>query len=156
MPQWPCTKVQRNEDHSTSTGEPSLFLRSSIHVVRRRKPCLNKDRRFGRPHALLRLGQRKRTWSCKKRPIRPRTRGLTYENNSQFRHQDRSHRGTFRRRGSFHFGPSRQNSVECGYCEKSVTTKKTIVRRSVSRLALADNSPITPPTPTMTIVAEYS
>ena len=45
-------------------------------------------------------------------------RGPTYKNNSQFRPQDGSHRGTFGRRGSFHYGPSRQSAVECGYCGK--------------------------------------
>ena len=44
--------------------------------------------------------------------------GPTYENNSQFRSQDGSHRGTFGRRGSFHSGPSRQNATKCGYCRK--------------------------------------
>ena len=45
-------------------------------------------------------------------------RGPTYENYSQFRPQDGSHRGTFGRRGSFHSGPSRQNATKCGYCGK--------------------------------------
>ena len=45
-------------------------------------------------------------------------RGPTYNNNSQFRPQNGSQRGTFARRGSFHSGPSRQNATECGYCGK--------------------------------------
>ena len=45
-------------------------------------------------------------------------RGLTYENNSQFQQENGNPRGTFGRRGSFHAGPSRQNSTECGYCGK--------------------------------------
>ena len=45
-------------------------------------------------------------------------RGPTYENYSQFRLQDGSHRGTFGRRGSFHSGPSHQNATKCGYCGK--------------------------------------
>ena len=40
--------------------------------------------------------------------------------------------------------------------EKSVTTKKNVIRRYASRLPLADNSPTTPSTPTMTIAAECS
>ena len=38
-------------------------------------------------------------------------RGLTYENNSQFRLQDGRHRGTFGRRGSFHSGLSDQMRI---------------------------------------------
>ena len=45
-------------------------------------------------------------------------RGPTYNNNSQFRPQNGSQRGTFAIRGSFHSGPSRQNATECGYCGK--------------------------------------
>ena len=46
---------------------------------------------------------------------------------------------------------TRSNAV---IAEKSATMKKSAERRSVSRLPQADNSPITPPTPTMKIMAE--
>ena len=45
----------------------------------------------------------------------------------------------------------RSNAV---IAEKSATMKKSAERRSASRLPQADNSPITPPTPTMKIMAE--
>ena len=81
-------------------------------------------------------------------------RGLTYENYSQFWSQDASHRGTFRRRRSFHSGPNRQNAIECGYCGNSATTKKSAERRSVNQLPKTDNSRITRIILTTKIIAE--
>ena len=40
--------------------------------------------------------------------------------------------------------------------EKSATTKKSAERGSVSRIPQAENSPITPPTPTMKTMVEFS
>ena len=58
-----------DENHHPSKRESSLF-RSSTNVVGWRKPCSNNEQLLRRPHALHTLKPRKRTQSCKKRPIR--------------------------------------------------------------------------------------
>ena len=117
MTRRPHTTVCHDANRRSSKGEISLLLRASIYVVGRRKPHADKEQHVGRPHALHALERRKR----KRTSERPQGgRGPTYENYSQFRQQDGSHRGTFGRRGSFHSGPSRQNSTECVYCGKIV------------------------------------
>ena len=83
--------------------------------------------------------------------------GLTYENNSQIWQENGNNRGTFRRRGSFHAEPSRQNNPSnANTVEKLATMKRSVKGRRVSPRLQADNSPSMPRTPTMMTMEECS
>ena len=118
MPRRPRSTVRLDVNRLSSKGEISL-LRAPINAIGRSNHVhtennesegqmiythSNRGRGVGRARGRFGQGQG--------------GRGSTYDNNSQFRPQNGSQRGTFARRGSFHSSLSRQNSTKCGYCGK--------------------------------------